>query len=194
MMEMKTRPTVAHLLAAEARETNPALRPAYLMASACDRHLDDWLAEAGNLQEEYAAFLVEVTTGLPMDEVNELALRRMMLADDDPEAVEIDAQLAFAAEYDEDRMACVQRLRYPPVDDDGEPRESIRIRRMTRREIITALGMSAWTEPSTEKQVRLLAACSNFSADEIRLMDYGDWMQVQSALQGFTEPHTLSPS
>lgn len=193
-MEMKTRPTVAHLLAAEARETNPALRPAYLMASAADVHLDEWLADMGDLQGEYAEFLAEVTTGLPMDELAELMARRMLLADDDPEAAEIDAQLAYRPEYDAERAGCIQRLRYPPVDEDGEPRESIRIRRMTRREVIDALGMAAWTEPSTEKQVRLLAACSNFSADLIRVLDYGDWMQVQAALQGFTAPHTPSPS
>lgn len=193
-MEMKVRPTVAHLLAAEARETNPALRPAYLMASAADTHLDEWLAEAGDLLEEYAEFLVEITTGLPMDQLNELAARRMLLDDDDPEAAEIDAQLAYQPEYDAERATCVQRLRYPPVGEDGEPRPSIRLSRMTRREIINSLGLAVWGEPSTEKQVRLLAAGSDFSADLIRVMDYGDWLQVQAALQGFTEPHTPSPS
>lgn len=193
-MEMKVRPTVAHLLAAEARENDPAMRPAYLMASAAEVHLDEWLAGTADLQEEYAEFLVEVTTGLPMDEVTELAARRMLLEDDSPEAGEIDAQLAYRPEYDAERATCVQRLRYGPPDADGEPRPSIRIRRLTRREIIKALGMAVWSEPSTEKQVRLLAASSDFSADEIRVMDYGDWLQVQAALQGFTAPNTLSPS
>ena len=193
-MEMKIRPTVAHLLAAEARETNPALRPAYLLASAADVPLDEWLSGVGDLQEEYAAFLVEVTTGLPMDQLAELMAQRMLLADDSPEAEAIDAQLAYQPDYDEERATCVQRLRYPPVADDGKDRESIRIRRLTRREVINALGMSTWTEPAAEKQVRLLAVCSNFSSEEIRVMDYGDWLQVQAAMQGFTEPHTPSPS
>ena len=193
-MEMKIRPTVAHLLAAEARESNPAMRPAYLVASAAEVPLDEWLAGVGDVQEEYAAFLVEATTGLPLDELNDLMAQRMLLEDGSPGAEEIDAQLAYQPEYDAERTTCHQRLRYPPAADDGKDRDAIRIKRITRREVINALGLSTWTEPSTEKQLRLLAACSNFSPDEIRVMDYGDWLQVQAAMQGFTEPHTPSRS
>ena len=101
----------------------------------------------------------------------------------------------YLPQYDDDRSVCHLKLRYPLGDaETGDLVGSVRLRRMTRRDVITALGVSTWSEPTSQKAAQLMAKASGLPHEQIVMLDFGDWLNLQAALKGFTEPHTPSPS
>lgn len=170
-MQIVKRPLVATILAAEARQKNPAMRMADIMAYAAGQDLNAWLMEAsGDVSAEYGEFLVEVQTGLSL-----------------LESMETLEPGVPPPEYSGDRATCrVVLLRPLPLTDGSEPATEIVLRRLTRLHIIQELGPQTWTEPSTAKSLRLLSIASGVDADDLKALDFGDYLRLQAALSDFT--------
>ena len=169
---MQKRPLVATILAAEARQKNPAMRMAEVMAFAEGKDLSAWLQEAsGDVSAEYGEFLIEIETGLPLQE-----------------AIEAGASgSAPGPVYTEDRSSCEVALMHPLANVDGsEPDAALTLRRITRYDIITEMGAQTWTEPSTTKSLRILAIATGIEEERLKVLDFGDYLRLQGALADFS--------